>query len=323
MIYRRRRRAFQTAELVEAAKRQGAAGRSRRRVLQSMAKAAGIDLAALDALHRKEFDLALRRAKRQEAAARAILKQERVLQRRALQTINRHRERFEYKKGNPHTSICLWTAITPPNLTVNPQTFNDGVVKTIIPAQALGVVAGQNSVIFTIEADANRQHGFLLNPVAAVDIFSNQVFQTVVPHAGSLSVVGTFVPQGTVLLAAPGDCVFAGSAGVEVDIFFTVEIKTAAGHTIDLPQSTKKIVDQEAVATCDGVLRTIPVGPNNGLAYQLAANNLIAVHTGDTVTVTAGIEVYIAGSLGGIARATFSPRPSGLNVPMVLVKIDG
>ena len=320
--YRRRRLEHRFRELVEEMKRRAAGARRRRRVLAALAKSAGVDLAALQALHRKDWELMLRRAERQERSARALLARERSLRRRMLGTINRHRERFEYRRGNPHTSICLWTASETPNLTINPQTFNDGIVRNTIPAQTLAVVPGQNSVIFTVEVDASRPHEIHLSPAAAVDIFSTQVFETDAPHAGSLTVAASYVPQGTVLLVASGDCLLPGSAGVEVELHLAVSIKPAGGGHIDLPDIIHKIVDEEALADCDGRLRSIPVGTSNGVAFQVTTPTPIQVHAGDHIRITTGIEVYMGTGSGGVARATFSPRPMGLNVPMVLVKID-
>ncbi|MGH7125491.1 MAG: hypothetical protein ACREFI_14035, partial [Stellaceae bacterium] len=216
----------------------------------------------------------------------------------------------------------LWTATETPNVTINPQTFNDGVVRTIISPQTLAVVAGQNSVIFTVEVDASRPHDLHLAPAAAVDIFSTQVFETEAPHGGSLTVVASYVPQGTVLLVASGDCMFPGSAGVEVDLHLSLSIKPAAGGRIDLPDVVHKILDEQALGDCDGRLRSIPVGTINGVAYQVATATPIHVHAGDQIRITTNIEVYLGAGSGGVARATFSPRPLGLNVPMVMAKID-
>jgi len=264
----------------------------------------------------------LRRAERQERSARALLAREQSMRRRMLGTINRHRERFEYRRGNPHTSICIWTATVAPSLSVTPQGFNDGVVNTLVPVQTLAVRPGQNTVMFTIEADASHAHDFHLSPVANVDIVSTHSFDTQAPHDGSLTVIASYVPHGTVLLVAPGDCVLPGSAGVEVDLLLSVSILPASGGRIDLPVVIQKIVDEQVHADCDGRLRVIPIGTINGLAYQVSTPTPVQVHAGDRVGVTANIEIYMGGELGGIARATFAPRPQGLNVPMVLVKID-
>jgi hypothetical protein len=81
-------------------------------------------------------------------------------------------------------------------------------------------------------------------------------------------------------------------------------------------------VDQEVKASCDGKSRLIQVGTINGVAFQLAHNNIIAVEEGDFIGVSAGFDIFIWGALRGDARATFDPQPFGLNVPMVLVRID-
>jgi hypothetical protein len=320
--YRRRRLAHRFQELTEETKRRSAGARQRRRMLAALAKAAGTDLETLQSLHRKDWEMMLRRAERQERSARALLAREQSLRRRMLGTINRHRARFEYRGGNPHTSICLWKASEAPNLTVNPQTFNDGIVRLLSQIQTLAVVPGQNSVIFTVEVDASRPHDIHLSPAAAVDIFSTQVFETEAPHAGSLTVAASYVPQGTALLVARGDCMLPGSAGVEVDLHLQVSILPAAGGRIDLPDVSQKIVDEEALADCDGRLRSIPVGTSNGVAFQVTTPTSIQVHAGDGIRITTNIEIYMGAGSGGVARATFSPRPMGLNVPMVLVKID-
>jgi hypothetical protein len=320
--YRRRQLAHRFQELVEETKRRSAGARQRRRLLAALAKAAGADLATLDAHHRKDWAAMLRRAERRERAARTLLAREQALRRKMLRTINRHRERFEYRGGNPHTSICLWKASEAPNLTINPQTFNDGIVRLLSPIEALAVAPGQNFVRFTVEVDASMPHDIHWSPVAAVDIFSTQIFETEAPHAGSLTVAASYVPQGTVLLVARGDCMLPGSAGVEVDLHLQVSILPAAGGRIDLPDVSQKIVDEEALADCDGRLRSIPVGTSNGVAYQVSTPTPVQVHAGDSIRITTNIEIFMGTGSGGVARATFSPRPMGLNVPMVLVKID-
>ena len=96
--HRKRRLAHRFAELVDEAKRRRAGARKRHRVMTALAKAAGVDMAALAALHRDEWQLMLRRAERQERSARALLAREQSMRRRMLGTINRHREHAHPKK---------------------------------------------------------------------------------------------------------------------------------------------------------------------------------------------------------------------------------
>lgn len=316
-------RELQFRELVARTKRVGAAARTRRKLLESFSKKAGFDLSAIDALHAKDWESALRQAKRQDKAAAALLKQERVCQKQALRTINKHRDRFEYKKGNPHTSLCRWSAVNPPSVTVNPQTFNDGVVQFVSAPVAAPVQAGQNIIRLSVSVTSNLAHGLSLSPAAAVDIFTEHVFEAQAPHDGVLSVIASYAPAGNIFIGAPGDCVLPGSASAEVLLFMFVEIDTANGDSFELPLgSTLTIVDREVDATCDGTNRRIRVGTSNGVAFQLAHNGVVAVEAGDLVRVRAGVDVFLSSALGGGATAIFAPQPLGFNVPMVLFKID-
>jgi hypothetical protein len=321
--YIRQSREFRTRELIDEARRVGAAARKRRRTLVSVAKKVGLDLASVDLLHDKDWELVLKQVAKQGRAAVALAKQRRASERQVLRTVTKHRERFEYRKGNPHTSICIWQEATPAGLVFTPQTFSDGVARLLTNPAAPPPRVGQNIRRFSAEVTARAAHDFHLSPVAAADIFTRHLFVATVPHAGVLSVTANYVPSGTIFLGAPGDCVAAGSAGAEVLLFMFVTIITPDGGFIELPLgATQSIVDQEVSASCDGKSRLIQVGTINGVAFQLAHNNIIAVEAGDLVGVSAGFDIFISGALRGDARATFDPQPFGLNVPMVLLRID-
>ena len=64
------------------------------------------------------------------------------------------------------------------------------------------------------------------------------------------------------------------------------------------------------------------MSPVGGVAYELARNNLVNVQEGDTVTVTAEFDIYLAAWHRGKAIARFGGQPLGINVPMVLLRID-
>jgi hypothetical protein len=321
--YIKRTRQLRTAELIDEAKRIGSAARRRRRTLESVAKKVGLDLPAIDLLHDKDWETALKQAAMQQRSAVELAKRQREYERQVLRNVTKYREQFEYKKGNPHTSICLWQAVAPASLFFTPQTFNDGAANLLTSPAAPLPRVGQNIRRFSAEVTARGAHDIHLSPVAAADIFTSHIFEATAPHGGVLSVTASYVPSGTIFLGAPGDCVVPGSAGAEVLLFMTVELETADGATIDFPLvETRTIVDQEVRASCDGRSRLIQVSTVNGVAFQLAHNNIVVVETGDLVRVTAGFGIYIAGALRGDVRATFDPQPFGLNVPMVLVRID-
>ncbi len=250
-----------------------------------------------------------------------MTKLERECQRLALDSINKHRGRFEYKKGNPQTSMCRWTAVNLPSAVINPQTFNNGNV-TVVNAPVGTAAVGQNNLRTRIRVRANFPNLSGLVPVAAVDIFTLHRFEAVVPHDGVLSVVAEYSPMGNIFLGAPGDCVLPGESSAEVVLFMFVEIETPAGDVIEMPLgATSTIIDREIEADCDGTNRMIRLGSPNGVAHQLAHNDLIAVDQGDIVRVAAGIEIFLATSVGGVAEAIFTPAPFGLNVPMVMIKV--
>ena len=316
-------REFRTRELIDEARRVGAAARIRRRTLMSAAKKGGLDLASVDLLHDKDWELALKQVAKQERSAITLAKQRRASERQVLRTLTTHRDRFEYRKGNPNTSICIWQETTPAALLFTPQTFNDGVAQLLTNPAAPPPRVGQNIRRFSAEVTARAPHDSHSNPVAAADIFTRHLFTATAPHAGVLSVTANYVPSGTIFLGAPGDCVAAGSAGAEVFLFMFVTIITADGGFIELPLgATQSIVAQEVSASCDGKSRLVQVGTINGVAFQLAHNNIIAVEAGDLVGVTAGFDIFLSAALRGDARAKFDPQPFGLNVPMVLLRID-
>jgi hypothetical protein len=105
-----RTRQLHIGGLIAESRRIGASARRRRRALEAVAKSAGLDLRAIDEGHEKDWKTILKQAAIQHGAAEALARQERARERQTLRTIVEHRERFEYKKGNPRTSICLWTA---------------------------------------------------------------------------------------------------------------------------------------------------------------------------------------------------------------------
>jgi hypothetical protein len=319
------RRQFQFQELCGRVNRLGAAARDRSAVLERLAPQLGLNLDELRRQQAADEHMLLEQVKELEEAAAELLKKQSLRQRQALRTITDHADRFEYKKGNPHTSICLWRAVAPPNIIFNPQTFSEGVTDFIAPAPAAATVrVGQNIFRVSAEVVGGLAHDFVWNSVAAVDLFTQHVFAAAVPHGGSLSVTATYVPNGFINLVAPGDFIFAGGAGAEVSLGLEVAIATAAGDRIELPLGeTPTILDVDIQASWDGQSRVVPVSPVGGVAYELARNNLVNVQEGDTVTVTAEFDIYLTGWHRGRAVARFGGQPLGINVPMVLLRIDG
>lgn len=315
----------QFAGIVENTKRAAAAARRRRKLFDTLAKAAGIDPEAVDALHEKEWQVISEPSARQNKAAARLAKLQRNSQRLALSSINKDRDRFEYQKGNPHTSICVWRATAAPSVTINPQTFNQGVVQIVSAPVGIAAVPGENILRARVRVTSRRVSRDLIVPVAAaaVDIFTDHVFEATVPHDGVLSVIANYAPSANIFLGAPGDCILPGSARAEVVLFMFVEILRPNGPSIELPLGTEKTIkDQSIRATCDGTNKMISVGTQNGVAFQLAHNDIIAVDQGDTVRVRAGIEIFLGTGAGGVAEAVFETQQLGLNVPMVLIKIN-
>ncbi len=322
------RRQFQFQELCGRVNRLGAAALSRSAMLERLAPQLGLNLDELRRQQEADWQMLLQQTKELEEAAAAFLKKQSLRQRQALRTITEHADRFEYKKGNPHTSICLWRAVAPPNIIFNIQTFNNGVTDFLPPAPAAAPVrVGEN--IFRVSAEAfspptANAPDIVWHDVAAVDLFTQHVFAAAVPHRGSLSVTATYVPNGFINLVAPGDFLFAGSAGAEVSLGLEIAIVTAAGDRIELPLGeTPTILDVDIQASLDGQSRVVPVSTVGGVAYDLARNNLVNVQEGDTVIVTAEFDIYLAASHRGRAIARFGPQPFGISVPMVLLRIDG
>ena len=243
-------------ELVESTKRAGRAARARRKVLEAFAKSAGVDLSVLDALHAREWENLSEPSVRQKRGAERLHKLQRKSQRLALNSINKNRDRFEYQKGNPHTSLCRWRAVAFPTLVANPQSFNQGVVNTVsAPVGLSGAVAGENFIRahIRVRSAMTSTDPALPLPAAAVDIITRHVFEAQVPHDGILSVAASYAPAGNIFLGAPGSCTFAGSASAEVVLFMFVEIDQSNGNRIELPLgSTTTILDRSIDATCDG-----------------------------------------------------------------------
>ncbi len=318
--YVKKIREYQTGQLIDRAKRMAEA----QRLLGPPGKRGRRDLDPMDKVREREWELILRQTKKQEKAALALLKHQRARQRQALRTIIEHRERFEYKKGNPHTSICLWRAAASPNALLNTQTFSDGTVRPLFAITPGPIRVGENIVRLSEEVIGSPVHDYHWNPVAALEIITQHVFEATVPHDGVLSVTGTYAPLGVVFLGAAGDLMFAPSAGADMFVYLQIHVETVDGPDIDPPLGTTQTVfDRHVGPSVHGASESIAVGSSHSLTYQLAHDNVVEVHEGDVVRVTAGFDLYIAGSRRGTARATFAPQPLGFNVPMVLLRIDG
>jgi hypothetical protein len=175
-----------------------------------------------------------------------------------------------------------------------------------------------------VEVRARAAHDVHLQPAAAVDIFTAHVFEGTATQAGSLTVTVQYAPSGFIFLGAPGDCVLPGEAGADVLGFMTVEIDTVDGDHIELPMgATHPILNQSVDATCDGKTMLIPMGGVQvQTTEQLVHPNVINVQAGDLIRVTAGVDLFLKTALRGTARATFTPQPSGVNVPLVVLRID-
>ncbi|HSQ20708.1 MAG TPA: hypothetical protein VLR92_10085 [Blastocatellia bacterium] len=316
-------RQHRVRQIFDQAKRATASAKTRHKVLSSMMKDSGVDLAKIDQQHQREWDLVLRRADRQQRAAVALLKQQRVRQREAFRTVMEHRDRFEYKKGNPHTSICLWRAIAAPDVLVTVQTFSDGIAQLTRQPES-SFRTGDNSIRLIAETIGAVAHGFHFTPVAAMELTTEHFFEGTMPHDGLLSVTAAFAPLGTIFLGAPGDCILNGDAGAEMLLYMRIIINPRSGLGFELPfGDTITIVDDDVNAGCDGASKQILVGGTHAVAHQLSRDNAVEVHAGDVVRVIAGYDMHIASSLRGVAMVNFFPSPLGFNVPMVLLRING
>lgn len=160
-------------------------------------------------------------------------------------------------------------------------------------------------------------------PVAGIELVTSHVFETTAQQDGVLSVTAMFAPLGTIFLGAPGDCYgLGGQAHARIELFMKVRVTIPDRRPIDLPVGeTLTILDQAITAGCDGESRFISVGTVGGESYQVINADLTSVATGDTIRVAAGFALYLSTALHGSVSAHFSTRPSGLNVPVVLVKI--
>jgi len=113
-------RQFQFQELCQRAQRLGRAAKARFALLERLAPQMGINLDEVRRQQEADWQLLQEQIKEQEKAATALLKKQSVRQRQALRTIMANADRFDYKKGNLHTTICLWKAVAPPNIIFNP-----------------------------------------------------------------------------------------------------------------------------------------------------------------------------------------------------------
>jgi hypothetical protein len=332
------RRQFKNRRATDRARRLVIFESNHRKLVSGSTSKRQFDLAAFDREVQRDWESLLKDGARQQKEASRLFRQQRTRQREALRTINKHRGRFEYKKGNPHAATCIWRARPFPDVLINEQTFSDGVFNVTSPTTLANV--GNNVIRFN--ASAQGRGAYIANPfepvpslepfsnlqpVESLELITEHVFVTTASQAGSLSVTATYAPIGTIFLGAPGALVAAGSAGAEIDLYIRVLITPhgrGQSRQFEVPlDNVKKIVDENVQAGYRGESQLVVVGSAHSPAEQFSQNNVVQVDAGDTITVIAGFDIILAGELRGIAQATFSPAPSGLNVPMVLVTIDG
>ena len=332
------RRQFKNREATDRAKRLVLFESNHRKLVSAPASKRQFDIASFDREVQRDWENLLKDAARQQKEASGLLRQQRTRQREALRTITKHRRRFEYKKGNPHAATCIWRARPFPDVLINEQTFSDGVFNVTAPSALANV--GNNVIRFN--ASAQGRGSYIANPfepapslepfssfqpVESLELITEHVFVTTASQGGSLSVTATYAPIGTIFLGAPGALIAAGSAGTEIDLYIRVLITPRGGDRrlqFEVPlDNVKKIVDENVQAEYGGESRLVVVGLAHAPAEQFSQRNVVQVDAGDTITIIAGFDIILAGQTRGIAQATFSPAPLGLNVPMVLVTIDG
>ena len=331
--YIKQKREFQNRELRDRANRLTTAELNHRQLLNAMAVKAGLDPAVFDRERQRDWDQLVKDVARQQKEVIGILKQKRMRQREAFRTLMKHRKRFEYKKGNPHTSICLWRASQRPDVLVNEETFSDGTFQ-FIPIDAFRNV-GNNIVRFNAEvvgvapgqSPGLGQFSHFQGTIESLDLITEHRFEGTAPHAGVLTVTANYAPLGLIALRAPGALIAPGSAWTDIQLYIRVIITAPHGGSLELPfGETKTIVNQDNASVQAGFNndnRVIVVDSDQGLSYQLSHNAVTQVNEGDQVTVIAGYDLLIGAAVRGDATATFSPAPLGLNVPLVLLTIAG
>ena len=87
----------QFSETVDRARRRVVAARKRRKIFEDLSKKTGFDLSRLDALHAKEWESISKPSKKQATRTERLDNLARESQRLALNSINKYRDRFEYK----------------------------------------------------------------------------------------------------------------------------------------------------------------------------------------------------------------------------------
>jgi hypothetical protein len=220
--YIKRKREFQNRQLRDRAKRLTTAELNHRTLLSAIAAKSGLDSAALDRERQRDWELLVKDTTRQQKEVIGLLKQKRLRQREAFRTVMKHRKRFEHKKGNPHTSICLWRASARPDVLVNEETFSDGTF-TFIPIDAFRN-AGNNIVRFNAEvvgvapgqSPGLGQFSHFAPTVESLDLITEHRFETTAPHAGTLTVTANYAPLGSIVLRAPGALIAPGSAWTDI-----------------------------------------------------------------------------------------------------------
>ena len=292
--------------------------RHRTAVLRRLAARAGLDAAAVAALHARDFQTARKQLAAQRTAVRGRVRRHVAEQRALLRHLLANRERFERRGGNPRTQICVWRTSSAPSVTVE-KTVGSGSSVDIDPeAQGANPGAGTNRV--TLSATC-RGNSFLT-------VRTDHLFETTAPHDGVLSVSAFFTPVGSYSLAAAGSCF--GTSGVSIlDLRARVKVRlrNAAGDVIRTPNpSFAPVVHDQTDAGCEADARA-GAYDLDAQAFEISRAALMNVLEGDRIMVTAQYNLLISTNTldpasGAEADLDVSSSGHGLNVPVVLIAIE-
>ena len=304
-------------QLVDKIRRKKAGARKRKQLLTTVLQDHRNVLETLSKYHTTDYrvtrEAAVGRQKSANKLARDRLRQQKEILRQASRE-----KRYEYVKGNPVVTMCLGQAA---RLTSDREIAGDG--RVLLNPDVVGQTPTRfnNRTTFSASVEA-RAPGFGFVEFALLQVSSFHEFEIIPQSDGLLQATGFFSPVGSFSLAATGGCFGHGIATAA--LFARIHLRRVVGDRFGPPLAFTELENFFGRGTAADCEADEQVGIFNfdDNSHTLSLPTSIAVQAGERFFCFAEMMVQMVAAEGAIGQVNLSSAGFGLNVPLVLARLE-
>jgi hypothetical protein len=268
------------------------------------ALAAGIDKSKLERLHQKDDNTAAEFLKNQlgEINTYAV---ERAKRRKSLvRSAKLMRRHFEWTKGNPRTTVCLWQAL-------RIQTYFVSVDAVSTSAVTITTEFGDNTARFSMSAGSKNSGGMNM-----LLLFFDFVWDCDI--SGIMNVEGWLHNNSTYSLYAPGHCFHDTEANVDVAYRLNTYQGAPGGNVVEL-QSVEPQFHRNVKAGCNAKSKA---GVTDAVNERTLSMSDVPVNAGSPIIASIEMMLHTHAQRSNASSSINAKGSLGITVPSIWLIID-